>query len=322
LACGAPETASLGLVQEAIADGVVDEAHDSIFRVITRKDGLNGLCSATLIAPNLVITARHCVSALPQERIICEEARFGESVAASDLLFSNDTAPELRSRWYAAERVVVDESSDEVCGNDVALVVLAEPALGVPITEPRQSPAVESAEAYSVVGYGGDAEGAEAEFGVRHYRDDFVVQCVGAPCDPEGGSVTAREFVGTEGVCRGDSGGPALDADGRLIGVLSRGLGECGTPVYASVPQFSGWLLAAAQSAADEQSPLPVWAGGEASKPPAASEADAGADLEEPEPEPLAAEGCALARGTLPDDGVFLVGLASALLLVARRARK
>src|SRR5690606_4700621 len=43
-------------------------------------------------------------------------------------------------------------------------------------------------------------------------------------------------------VGRGDSGGPAVDADERVVGITSRGTLGCDLSLYARLPPFSQWL--------------------------------------------------------------------------------
>lgn len=58
-----------------------------------------------------------------------------------------------------------------------------------------------------------------------------------------------------------DSGGPALDAEGRIIGVVSRGLSGCRSPIYASVFEFAEWLRTEAMLAAKAGAyEAPSWA--------------------------------------------------------------
>lgn len=285
--CSEPSfvTSDAEQTQHAIESGEVDDVHRSVFRVITRAGGHNALCSATLIAPNLFLTARHCVAHLDDDGVQCDTDHFAETTQPGELLFSNDTEPTLLSRWFAASTVLVNESTTLVCGNDVGLVILDEnvPAkVSVP-SEVRMDPIVVPNEPYVAVGYGGDmGDDATAEYGVRRSRADLVVECVGQAC---GVSVTNEEFGGSGGGCPGDSGGPAFDRDGRVLGALSRGHDECMSPVYSAASQFRELLLGAAQRASElGDYPLPVWAGGE---PPApAKTEDAGTPASEDDDEP------------------------------------
>jgi hypothetical protein len=303
--------------------------------VITRAGGHNALCSATLIAPNLLLTARHCVAHLDDDGVQCDADQFEQTTQPSELLFCNDTEPTLLSRWFGAHSVLVNEASQLVCGNDVGLVILDQ---NVPasVTEPspvRMHPIVVQDEPYLAVGYGGDmGDDATAEYGVRRSRSDLVVECVGRSCGP---SVTEEEFGGSGGGCPGDSGGPAFDREGRVLGALSRGHDECMSPVYSAASQFRPLLLAAAEQAAElGDYPLPVWAGGKAPDP-----VDAGGDSdqsEDPKPRPnknkgISPEksGCAVAlpgagpAGAVPPGamppGLMLAGALLGLLALRRR---
>jgi secreted trypsin-like serine protease len=51
------------------------------------------------------------------------------------------------------------------------------------------------------------------------------------------------DFVVDIGPCPGDSGGPALDQDGKLIGVMSRGHeSTCTEMIYTRVDHHATWL--------------------------------------------------------------------------------
>jgi hypothetical protein len=75
--------------------------------------------------------------------------------------------------------------------------------------------------------------------------------------------------VGETGICEGDSGGPALDAAGKVVGVVSRGSGSCETPVYTAVSQWRAWILEiAAQAVVAGGYPAPFWVTTGLSDPP------------------------------------------------------
>lgn len=249
-----------------VEGGSVDDTTTQVFRVLVRLTSFAELCSATLIAPQLMLTARHCVAPTPQGHVDCATDRFGETVAPTELKFSNSVEPDLSSRWFGAKGVIVSPDSDLTCGYDIAVVVLDEPVppeVAVP-AEPRFAPQIRSGERYRAVGYGGnDANEDTAVYGIRHSRSDLSVAC-GQENNCEAGAVAAQEFVGTEGACHGDSGGPAIDGDNKVIGVLSRGADGCASPIYVGVPAFEALLVDAAQQANEQWgAPLPVWAGGD-----------------------------------------------------------
>lgn len=281
-ACGADPTSVTATVSAKVEGGAVDTKARHVFRVLARVTGFNELCSATLIAPQLMLTARHCVAPTPNSNVNCKTDRFGPAVAPSELKFSNDVEPDLWSRWFDAHSVIVSSDSDFTCGYDIAVVVLKEPVPASVATpaEPRFSPAITSGERYSAVGYGGsDANENAAEYGVRHSRANLFVEC-GQRNECADNSVMAQEFLGSEGACKGDSGGPALDDNGHVIGVLSRGAEGCASPIYVGVPAFESLLVSAAREANRTLGArLPVWAGGDpAPTKPNSPPEDAGRD--------------------------------------------
>src|SRR6188474_1906386 len=71
---GAFETA--GESRETISGGALDSTHRAVYREFTHwpaDDGVSA-CTATLIAPNLLLTARHCISSSDRERVQCGRA--------------------------------------------------------------------------------------------------------------------------------------------------------------------------------------------------------------------------------------------------------
>lgn len=290
--CGTTEFDATGRTSLPVEGGEIDSERTAVFRVITRSDGFNGLCSSTLIAPNLLLTARHCVAANEGDDIDCARTEFGAPTDPRNLLFSNEVAPDLDSQWFSAEHVAVPDGSTLFCGNDIALVRLRDP-IPASVAEPLPPSLTEPTTAgqpYVAVGYGAsDRDGDSAEYGVRRFRDELRVDCVGRQCQDE---VFDSEFAGLEGVCRGDSGGPALDAEGRILGALSRGRAGCESPVYTAVFAYRDWLVAEAERAsAEAELALPEWAGGEPERARERNDAGAGPTASEPSAPPLDAEG-------------------------------
>ncbi|HEU4408753.1 MAG TPA: trypsin-like serine protease [Polyangiaceae bacterium] len=258
---------STATAQAPIEDGVNDDDHLGVVRVVRPRSldvpgDKGGQCSGVVVAPNLVLTARHCVSALKPAKSLCDGTTFHPTQTLTVEIVGLSDA--LDSLSVPAQNVAVPGEGDELCGHDVALLrvptlVRALRKRGVPIYEPRFESNVRRSESYRAVGLGAyNAKGFGV--GTRRERDGLSVDCAGRSCRSEG--VGEREWRGSDAICSGDSGGPALDADGRLIGIVSRSnSSDCSKPVYASVYAWRGWLRdeALASARLDGLAP-PTWA--------------------------------------------------------------
>ena len=257
-ACAAADDASgdsppvdVAQVQQAISGGVQDVTSKAVMAITHPAAG--SLCSGSLIAKNVILTARHCVSPVQGgvELIDCDNSLFGPpDKPASFLVTSADeVTPDNYGEFSVSEVVALPEELElpGFCGNDIAILVLSEnvdDSVAVPYRPRLDDAPLGAGELYSAVGYGAtDGDGAGA--GVRRRRDGIAVECVSDACASHtlfGEQVASSEFVGEGGVCQGDSGGPAIDADGRVIGVTSRGQPGCGVSIYAYTAAWSGWL--------------------------------------------------------------------------------
>jgi hypothetical protein len=252
---------SSGEIEQSIQGGHTD-APDASVVGIGLVDGARRFyrsCSGSLIAPNLVLTAQHCVAST-SKLVRCEDAAFGDPVGPESVLVTLDAKMwGAATSWLAVADVEVPPGGPALCGRDLAVVVLAEP-LPVPTLWPRlEAPALED-EMYAAVGYGESSDGA-GDGGVRRRRDGLEVACVAGGCESD--HVVGEEWRGSHGICSGDSGGPALDAHGNVIGVTSRGPRGCDDPIYGGLHQFAPWIASLGRRAAElGLYAAPRWAAG------------------------------------------------------------
>ncbi len=272
---GAPENA--GPVSEAIQGGKIDTKHPYAVGLTMIDGDMMGTCSGALIAPNLVITARHCVSQSP-ERVTCGDAKFGALRIPEDkVVVTTDTYMDTAQNTFISKRIILPEDA-RLCGNDIALIILATSVpstLATPIT-PAIERRVTNREAYdfkfTAIGYGVTSPiGNDAR--TRRIRNAINMYCVPGDTDAErncdqipgaAGHVKEAEFVAEDGTCQGDSGSSAYEERSFqagapvTMGVLSRGGVDtsvwpprCVGSIYTRTDMWRDLIIKAAKEAAE-----------------------------------------------------------------------
>lgn len=248
LACSASADPNASSTQ-AIAGGTADASHQNVFLLVRETNDSGSLCTATLIAPNLLLTARHCVSpGTGDDHVLCGDSVLDDPYPASAFFATNDAQPRQDSPIFRAIAVRVPGLGEDTCGYDLALVILKSSVptdISVPAV-PRIDREVQPGELYTAVGYGENEAGKST--GSRMQLDGLTIACEPGSC---GEGVESTEFRGERGICSGDSGGPALDADGKVVGVVSRGGPDCSTPVYSTVTAWQDFITETAKEAAE-----------------------------------------------------------------------
>lgn len=234
---GAPEAAStqdrVDRTIESIIGGKASGTERDAVVVLGRfADGVRqSLCSATLVAPNLILTARHCVS-IADANAMCSK----DGTPVSGAMLHGDRAPgELAvflGRGGAAPDSTTDAHADAhgarivtdgattICNHDVAFVVL-DRTLDAPYAALRLGPPA-SGEAVTAVGWGITAGGALPA--TRQERASITIVGDGPMAFPDNATygVGSAELLAGESACAGDSGSPLLAPSGAIVGVASR----------------------------------------------------------------------------------------------------
>ena len=186
------------------------------------------LCSGSLIAPNVVLTARHCVSVQSSTMVSCDQSGnsltgdnfTGDQPAASIHVFTG-VQPTLSGTPVANGSAIFHPSGNVLCNGDMALVVLDTAITSAAPLRLRLSAAPNPGETLRAVGYL-EKTIRSAPIGTRFRKDGLPILAVGSTVSASQTPLGSNEFELGEAMCEGDSGGPARDEmTGAIVGIVS-----------------------------------------------------------------------------------------------------
>jgi hypothetical protein len=266
---------SVSRIEQPITGGTVSTTVDDAAVRLTA--GL-WACSGALVAPNLVLTAHHCLTTDGSDEEFCEVD--GTTIAgtnipvqevdAAKIAVQTGAHPAEQPSAYGLEIVSTESSTN--CRNDLALVVLDRRLEDWPVLPIRLTRPTSVGETMTLIGYGETGEtGATVEQTdadvplERRRRESVPVLDVGANrFGSAAGGVAPGMLLLGPGMCQSDSGGPAVsEATGAIVGVGSvvsdRICSEDTVSAYVQVAEYYGLVLEAFARAGAEP-----WLEGEA----------------------------------------------------------
>jgi MYXO-CTERM domain-containing protein len=282
VACAsAPEegASTYGQSRGAIIKGEAStQEQDAVVLVVhTDRQTSFGQCTGALIAPNLVLTARHCVSSISDTAFGCKAdgtpigagGRPGSTLRANEFyIFAGADRPyggRQQRKANAKGAKVFHDNAKTLCGHDLALILLDQDIPDVPILPLRLEELPKPGETFTAVGWG--ITDRTQNPATRMQRSGIEVKMVG----PFEGSfdeapLPVNDFRVGESICSGDSGGPGIaEETGAILGVVSRGgngseaedpvdhcIGSSTQNEYTAVAPFKDLILQAFEESGHE----------------------------------------------------------------------
>ncbi len=227
---GIAHAAPAGLAAPALPDPIVggEPTEPGEFDGVVAIVAGSGLCTGTVVAPRLVLTAAHCLADVDDDTMV--DVYFGEQIESTNKVAGVE---------FGAHPMFCPDCKEDIY--DYGYVVIASDftvpgGFILPITEQDEwDQAMVEGREVTLVGYGEDPDVDSADMGIGRKRK--VTTTIRRFSD------RGLEFYAggmQQDSCNGDSGGPAFirvgDGTVRLAGITSRGSNPCGNGGYYGTP--------------------------------------------------------------------------------------
>jgi hypothetical protein len=207
-----PSSPPVEVTTQAVIDGERERGLPAVVAVVESmpETGSGSLCSGTVIGPYQVLTAKHCV--VDEQGKPYPVSAF--VVAVGDDLTRKSGVSEVTRVSEIHTPPGTDIEASVTRGDDIAILLLSTrisvAPLAVSATDPELGSEVE------IVGFGRTIPGVSraTDSGIK-YRGAMEVTDIDA---------RLLQTEGSSSACEGDSGGPVLDEDSEVIGIVSFGL--------------------------------------------------------------------------------------------------
>lgn len=185
--------------QASSQEKIAQYRFDSNAIVAIKITGRQDFCSGVVVGANEVLTATHCVYSLKAQTYYppnTVKIGIGDNIENADIQWFNVTG-------ISSKPAATIKSVNDFLGNDVVLLITADI---LPVTPVSIASNTHSNTALIAWGFGEDEWGY---YGIKKSRQ------------LENPTLEDKLISFTAGACRGDSGGPILNAKNQIVGIIS-----------------------------------------------------------------------------------------------------